>query len=155
MSRSDMPSPFDELYRRGLVELELVPQGIIAERLHAGAAGVPTFYVAAGSDMQLGEGREMRTFDGQVCLLERAIRGDFALIHAHTADRYGNLTYRLSSKNFNPVMAMAADHVLCEVEQIVEVGEIDPDRVDTPGLCVDALIPLQGEVGSIGPGHTR
>ena len=124
------------------VEYEICPQGLIAERLHAGASGVAAFYVEAGIDTWLARGREQRVFDGRPHLLETAIRGDVALIHANTADRLGNLIYRLSSKNFNPVMALAANHVICETERLVNPGDIEPDHVHTPAACVDCLVVL-------------
>lgn len=135
-------SVFEESYLRGEVEFELIPQGTLAERLHAGAAGVPAFYIGTGADTVLAVGKEQRTFGGETFVLEHAIRGAYALIHANTADAYGNLTYRLGTKNFNVVMALAADHVLCEAEHVVPIGGIEPDRVDTPGMCVDAVVPL-------------
>lgn len=132
---------FDYLFRQGGIELELTPQGTLAERLHAAAAGVPAFYLGTGADTLLAAEKEAREFGGERYVLEYAIRGDYALVHAHTADLYGNLAYRLSSKNFNPVMALAADHVFAEVERLVEPGDLAPDRVDTPACCIEVLVP--------------
>ena len=139
---------FEELYERGEVELELVPQGTFAERIRAGGAGIPGFYTPTGVGTVAGEGKEIRSFDGREYLLELALRADFALIKAHKADRLGNLVYRMTARNFNPVMATAATITIAEVDDIVEVGELDPESVVTPGIYVDRII--KGEKYDVG-----
>jgi 3-oxoacid CoA-transferase subunit A len=139
---------FEELYQKGEVELELVPQGTFAERIRAGGAGIPAFYTPTGVGTVAGEGKEKRTFGGREYLLEHALRADFALIKAHKADGMGNLTYRMTARNFNPVMATAADITIAEVDEIVEVGELDPESVVTPGIYVSRII--KGEKYDVG-----
>jgi 3-oxoacid CoA-transferase subunit A len=139
---------FEELYQKGEVELELVPQGTFAERIRAGGAGIPAFYTPTGVGTVAGEGKEKRTFGGREYLLEHALRADFALIKAHRADGMGNLTYRMTARNFNPVMATAADVTIAEVDEIVEVGELDPESVVTPGIYVSRII--RGEKYDVG-----
>jgi 3-oxoacid CoA-transferase subunit A len=139
---------FEELYLKGEVELELVPQGTLAERIRAGGAGIPGFYTPTGVGTIAEEGKEKRTFDGREHLLELALRADFALIKAHRADKMGNLTYRMTARNFNPVMATAAAITIAEVDEIVEVGELDPESVVTPGIYVDRVI--KGEKYDVG-----
>ncbi len=131
---------FEEQYLRGEVELELVPQGTLAERIRAGGAGIPGFYTPTGVGTTVESGKEKKIFEGKPYLLERALRADFAFIKAHKADSMGNLVYRTSARNFNPLMAMAADVTIAEVEEIVEVGELDPDVIITPGLFVDRIV---------------
>jgi len=121
------------------IEFELVPQGTLAERIRAGGAGIPAFYTPTGFGTLAAEGKETREFGGRMYVLEKALRGDFAFVKAWKGDRWGNLVYRKTARNFNPVMATAADHVIAEVEEIVEVGEIRPDQVHTPGIFVDAI----------------
>lgn len=133
-------SLFEEQYRRGEVELELVPQGTLVERIRAAGAGIPAFYTPTGAGTIIGDGKEVRTFDGREHLLEQALAADYALIKAHTADRSGNLTYHGAGRNFNPIMATAARTVIVEVERIVEVGELDPEHVVTPGIYVDRIV---------------
>ena len=131
----------EELVRSGQVEAELLPQGTLAERIRAGGAGIPAFYTPTAVGTALAEGRETRVFEGREYLLERAIFADYALIRAYRADTAGNLLFRRSARNFNPIMATAARTVIVEVEQpIVEAGEIDPDRVHTPGIYVNRLV---------------
>ena len=127
-------------YRRGEVEVELVPQGTLAERLRAGGSGIAGFYTPTAYGTELAEGKEVREFDGIGHVFETAIKGDFALVRAQCADRYGNLRYRLASRNFNPLMAMAAAHTIAEVAQVVDLGEIGPDDVHTPGVFVDSVV---------------
>jgi 3-oxoadipate CoA-transferase, alpha subunit len=122
------------------VELELIPQGTLAERLHAAGAGLGGFFTPTGVGSELASGKEMRTIAGREYLFESPLRGDFALIRAHVGDRMGNLRYRLSARNFNPVMAMAAEVTVAEVQRIVTVGEIDPDDVHTPSVFVDRVV---------------
>jgi 3-oxoacid CoA-transferase subunit A len=131
---------FEELYQKGEVELELVPQGTFAERIRAGGAGIPAFYTPTGVGTVASDGKEKRTFNGREYLLEHALRADFALIKAYKADGMGNLTYRMTARNFNPVMATAADIIVAEVDEIVEVGELDPEAVVTPGIYVSRII---------------
>ena len=139
---------FEELYQKGEVELELVPQGTFAERIRAGGAGIPGFYTPTGIGTVAEEGKEKKTFDGREYLLELALRADFALIKAHRADRLGNLTYRMTARNFNPVMATAADITIAEVDEIVGVGELDPESIVTPGIYVNRII--KGEKYDVG-----
>ena len=131
---------FDELYRAGKIELELVPQGTLAERIRAGGAGIGGFYTRTGVGTMLAEGKETRQFDGLTYLLERPIRGDVALIKAHIADQMGNLTYRKTARNFGPVMAAAAKVSIVEVGAVVAEGHLDPESVITPGIYVDRLV---------------
>jgi 3-oxoacid CoA-transferase subunit A len=122
------------------IEVELVPQGTLAERLRAGGAGIPAFFTATGAGTAVSEGKESREFDGRNYIMERGIRTDFAIVKAWRADRYGNLQYRLSARNFNPLCAAAGRITIAEVEELVEVGEIEPERVDTPGVYVQHVI---------------
>lgn len=133
-------SRFEEQYRRGEVELELVPQGTLAERIRAGGAGIGGFYTPTGVGTYAAEGKETRRIDGRDYLLELPLRADFALIKAFRADTAGNLVYRGASRNFNAIMATAADKVIAEVEEIVEPGELDPEVVVTPGVYVDRIV---------------
>ncbi|WP_081238012.1 3-oxoacid CoA-transferase subunit A [Streptomyces viridosporus] len=131
---------FDDLYRAGRVELEVVPQGTLAERMRAAGAGIGAFYSPVGVGTPLAEGKETREIDGRVHVLEHPIKGDVALISAHRADTVGNLVYRKTARNFGPVMATAATTVVAQVTEIVPVGEIDPETVVTPGIYVDRLV---------------
>lgn len=131
---------FDELYRAGRIELEVVPQGNLAERMRAAGAGIGAFYCPTGVGTLLTEGKETREIDGRTYVLEYPIRGDVALIGAHRADRMGNLVYRKTARNFGPVMATAATTVIAQVREIVETGEIDPETVVTPGIYVDRVV---------------
>lgn len=134
------PSNFERRWRAGVVELELVPQGTLAERIRAGGAGIRAFYVPTGAGTVVAEGKETRDFDGRACILEYGLTADFALIKAHRADTFGNLTYRGTGRNFNVPMATAARTVIVEVDEIVEPGELDPETVVTPGVYVDHLV---------------
>ncbi|MCL2731462.1 MAG: 3-oxoacid CoA-transferase subunit A [Actinomycetia bacterium] len=131
---------FDALYRAGRVELEVVPQGTLAERMRAAGAGIGAFYCPVGVGTPLAEGKETRRIDGRVHVLEYPIKGDVALISAHRADTLGNLVYRRTARNFGPVMATAAGTVIAQVTEIVPAGEIDPETVITPGIYVDRLV---------------
>jgi acetate CoA/acetoacetate CoA-transferase alpha subunit len=122
------------------MEVELVPQGTLAERIRAGGSGIGGVLTPTGVGTVVEEGKEVMTINGKQYLLELPIRADLALINAYKADKAGNLVYRRSAKNFNPIMALAADEVVAEVEQLVEVGEIDPDMVITPGILVDHIV---------------
>jgi 3-oxoacid CoA-transferase subunit A len=132
---------FEQLVLSGELQVELNPQGTLAERLRAGGAGIPAFYTPTGYGTMVAEGKETREFDGRPFVLERALRGDFAFIKAWKGDRWGNLVYRKTARNFNPMMATAADYVIAEVERLVEPGELDPDIVHTPGIFVNAIFP--------------
>jgi 3-oxoacid CoA-transferase A subunit len=130
---------FEQLVLSGAIEVELNPQGTLAERIRAGGAGVPAFFTPTGYGTQVAEGKEVREFGGRPCVMERAIRADFAFVKAWKGDRWGNLVYRKTARNFNPVMATAGSFVIAEVEEIVEVGALDPDQVHTPGIFVNAI----------------
>ena len=131
---------FEQLVMSKELELELNPQGTFAERLRAGGAGIPAFYTPTGYGTMVAEGKETRDFDGRMYVMERGLRGDFAFVKAWKGDRWGNLMYRKTARNFNPMMATAADYVVAEVEELVELGELDPDQVHTPGIFVNAII---------------
>jgi 3-oxoadipate CoA-transferase, alpha subunit len=131
---------FPDLYRRGKVELELVPQGTLAERIRAGGAGVPAFYTPAAVGTPLAEGKESRRFDGQEYLMERWLRADYALIKGRCADTFGNVIYNKTARNFGPIMAMAARVSVVQVNSVAEPGEIDPEAVVTPGIFVDRVV---------------
>jgi 3-oxoadipate CoA-transferase alpha subunit len=133
---------FDELYRTGKVELELVPQGNLAERMRAAGAGIGAFYSPTGVGTPLAGGKELRTIDGRDYVLEYPIKGDVALIKAFRADTLGNLVYRKTARNFGPVMAMAAETTVVQVSEIVESGGLDPEAVITPGIFVDRLVKI-------------
>ena len=130
---------FEQLVLSGELQVELNPQGTLAERLRAAGAGIPAFYTPTGYGTMVAEGKETREIDGRNCVLERALRGDFAFIKAWKGDRWGNLVFRKTARNFNPVMATAGDYVVAEVELLVEPGQLDPDQVHTPGILVDAI----------------
>ncbi|MEE9274896.1 MAG: 3-oxoacid CoA-transferase subunit A [bacterium] len=131
---------FRERHLAGEIELEQIPQGTLAERLRAAGAGIPAFYTPTGVDTEAAEEKEVRSFGGRQTLLEHALGGDFALIKAHKADRMGNLVYRGTAGNFNPVMATAARVTIAEVEEIVEPGEIAPEAVHTPSIYVNRIV---------------
>src|SRR5271170_7979808 len=130
---------FEQLVLSGELQVELNPQGTLAERLRAAGAGIPAFYTPTGYGTLVAEGKETRDFEGRHYVLERALRGDFAFIKAWKGDRLGNLLYRKTTRNFNPMMATAADYVIAEVEQLVEPGDLPPDQVHTPGIFVSAI----------------
>lgn len=131
---------FERQYLSGELEVELTPQGTLAERLRAGGAGIPAFYTPTGVGTLVAEGKEVREFEGRQYVLEKGIVGDFALVKAWKADPFGNLIFRKTARNFNPMMATAARVTVAEVEEIVDFGEIDPDAVHTPGIYVQRLI---------------
>jgi 3-oxoadipate CoA-transferase alpha subunit len=131
---------FDGLYRAGRIELEVVPQGTLAERMRAAGAGIGAFFSPTGVGTPLAEGRETRVIDGRAYVLEYPIKGDVALIGAHRADRMGNLVYRKTARNFGPVMATAAALVVCQVREVVPAGGLDPEAVVTPGIYVDRVV---------------
>lgn len=134
---------FDELYRAGRIELEVVPQGNLAERMRAAGAGIGAFYCPTAVGTPLAEGKEVREIDGHTYVLEMPIQGDVALISAHTADRMGNLVYRKTARNFGPVMATAATTVVAQVSEVVEVGTLDPEAVVTPSIYVDRVVRVE------------
>ena len=134
---------FEQLVMGGELEFELNPQGTFAERIRAGGAGIPAFYTPTGFGTMVAENKETREFDGRMFVMERGLRGDFAFVKAWKGDRWGNLIYRKTARNFNPMMATAADYVIAEVEELVELGELDPDQVHTPGIFVNAI--FQGQ----------
>ena len=131
---------FDELYRAGRIELELVPQGNLAERIRAAGAGIGGFFTPTGVGTPLAEGKETRVIDGREYLLEHPIRGDVALVSALRGDRWGNLVYRKTARNFGPIMVAAAATSIVQVDEIVELGSIDPEHIVTPGIFVDRLV---------------
>jgi 3-oxoadipate CoA-transferase alpha subunit len=131
---------FDALYRAGEVELELVPQGNLAERIRAAGAGIGAFFTPTGYGTQLAEGKETRLIDGRAYVLEHPIHADYALIKAERADRWGNLVYRKTARNFGPVMATAARCTVVQVHEIVELGALDPETIVTPGIFVQRVV---------------
>ena len=136
---------FERQFLSGELEVELVPQGTLAERLRAGGAGIPAFFTPAGFGTQVAEGKETREFDGRTYVMERGITGDFAIIKAWKGDRYGNLVFRRTARNFNPLCGMAGRITIAEVEELVEVGSIDPDDVHLPGIFVQRVVVGQHE----------
>ena len=131
---------FERQMMAGELEVELTPQGTLAEKMRAGGAGIPAFYTATGVGTPVAEGKEERNFNGRDYILEEAIVGDFAIVKAWKADRYGNLIFRKTARNFNPLAATAGKITVVEVEEIVEVGELDPDQIHTPGIYVNRVI---------------
>jgi 3-oxoadipate CoA-transferase alpha subunit len=138
--RSSDPVVFETLYREGRIELELVPQGTLAERIRAAGAGIPAFYTATAAGTLLARGKESREFEGKTYVMERALKADVALVEAWEADRWGNLVYRGSGANFNPVMAMAAELTIAQVQHIRELGELHPHKIMTPGVYVNRVV---------------
>ncbi len=134
----------EEMVLKGLIQLDLVPQGTFSERIRAGGAGIPAFFTPTGVGTIVAEGKETRDFDGRAFVMERALKADFAFIKAWKGDRWGNLVYRKTARNFNPMMATAATVTIAEVEHLVEVGELDPDMVHTPSVFVKRI--FQGAV---------
>ena len=131
---------FEELYLRGELELEFNPQGTLAERIRAGGAGIPAFFTKTGVGTLVAEGKETRDFDGETYVMERGLFADLAIIHAWKSNPEGNLAYRKTARNFNPVMATAARMTIAEVEQLVEPGALDPDCIQTPGIFVQRIV---------------
>jgi len=131
---------FERQYLSGELEVELVPQGTLAERLRAGGAGIPAFFTPAGFGTPIAEGKETRDFDGKPHVMERAITGEFAIVKAWKGDRFGNLVYRETARNFNPLCAMAGRTTIAEVEELVDVGTLDPANVHTPGIFVQRVL---------------
>ena len=131
---------FERLLLSGELEVELVPQGTLAERVRAGGAGIPAFFTPTGAGTLVAKGKETRNFDGREYVMERAIKGDYAFVKAWKADKFGNLIYRKTARNFNPMMATAGKICIAEVEEIVEAGELDPDLIHTPAVYVHRLV---------------
>ncbi len=138
--RSSDPVVFETLYKAGQIELELVPQGTLAERMRAAGAGIPAFFTATAVGTRLAQGKETREFDGRTYVLEPALPGDVALVEAWQADRWGNLTFRQSGRNFNPVIATAAKLTIVQSQHLVELGELPPEHIVTPGIFVDRVL---------------
>ena len=136
---------FEEMVLAGKLDLELVPQGTFAERIRAGGAGIPAFFTPTGVGTIVADGKETREFDGRPYVMERWLKADFALVKAWKGDTWGNLVYRKTARNFNPMMAAAAKVTIAEVEHLVEPGEIDPDQVHTPGVYVQRIFQAAGE----------
>lgn len=131
---------FPDLYHSGRIELELVPQGTLAERIRAGGAGIPAFYTPAAVGTPLAEGKESREFDGKTYLMERGLKADFALIKGKAADTHGNVIYNKTARNFGPIMAMGSGVAIVQVEDVVEPGQIDPEVVVSPGIFLDRVV---------------
>lgn len=136
--------PFERAYETGEIELELVPQGTLAERIRAGGAGIPAFYTPTGVGTPFAEGKEVREIGGRLCVLEYALRADFALVRALKADTMGNLVYRHTMRNFNPIMATAARVTIAEVDEVVPAGALDPEAIVTPGIYVQRIVLSDG-----------
>ena len=130
---------FEKLYMTGELEVEFVPQGTLAERLRAGGAGIPAFYTPTGVGTPIAEGKEAREFNGRTYILEQGVRTDYALVKAWKGDRFGNLIFRKTARNFNPLAAMAGKITIAEVEELVEIGQLDPDQIHTPGVFVQRI----------------
>lgn len=130
---------FEKQYMAGELQLEFCPQGTLAERLRAGGAGIPGFFTPTGVGTLVADGKEIRTFDGREYILEKGITGDFAFVKAWKGDKFGNLVFRKTARNFNPMVAMAGKITVAEVEHLVEVGELDPDNIHTPGVFVQRI----------------
>ncbi|WP_141679613.1 CoA transferase subunit A [Ensifer adhaerens] len=131
---------FAQQYLSGELELEFTPQGTLAERIRAGGAGIPAFYTRTGVGTIVADGKETRDFDGETYVMERGLRGDLAIVHAWKGDTEGNLIFRYTARNFNPMMATAADFTVAEVEQLVAAGDLNPDGIHTPGIYVDRVV---------------
>ncbi len=133
---------FDDLYRAGKIELELVPQGTLAERIRAGGAGIGGFYTPTGFGTELAKGKDTREIDGVNYIFEKAIKADYALIKADKGDRWGNLTYHGTARNFGPIMATAARCTIAQVREVVELGALDPENIVTPGIFVKRIVQM-------------
>ena len=145
----------ERLALNNAIEMELNPQGTLAERMRAAGAGIPAFFTPTGYGTVVAEGKEVREFGGRPHILVPSLTGDFAFVKAWKGDRWGNLVYRKTARNFNPVMATAAEYVVAEVEEMVELGKLDPDTVHTPGIFVDAIFQGTNYVKPIEPGPKR
>jgi len=146
---------FEKLALSGQIEMELNPQGTLAERMRAAGAGIPAFFTPTGYGTMVAEDKEVREFSGRPHVLVPALRGDFAFVKAFKGDRWGNLVYRKTARNFNAVVATAADYVIAEVEELVDLGQLDPDNVHTPGIFVDAIFQGTSYVKPMEPGPKR
>ncbi|AWM87477.1 CoA transferase subunit A [Microvirga sp. 17 mud 1-3] len=146
---------FAQQYLAGELELEFNPQGTLAERIRAGGAGIPAFFTKTGVGTLIAEGKEVREFDGEKYVMERGIFADLAVVHAHTGDTEGNLVYRKTARNFNPMMATAAKVTIAEVEHLVQAGEIDPDCIHTPGIFVQRIVHVANPTKHIEQRTTR
>jgi len=133
---------FAKQYLAGELEIEFNPQGTLAERIRAGGAGIPAFFTATGAGTQIAEGKPQQSFDGRLYVMERGLRADLSVIHAWKADQEGNLVYRKTARNFNPIMATAGEQVVVQVEELVDNGQIDPDHIITPGIFVNRIVKL-------------
>lgn len=140
---------FTEQFLSGALEVEFNPQGTLAERIRAGGAGIPAFFTKTGVGTVVAEGKPVQKFDGEDYVMETALTADLALVHAHKGDTEGNLVYRMTARNFNPMMAAAAKVTVAEVEHLVEPGELDPDHIHTPGIYVDRIVPIAEPVKHI------
>src|ERR1039458_4532749 len=138
--RSSDPVVFETLYRAGKIELEIVPQGTLAERMPGAGAGIPQFFTATGVGTRMAVGKEHREIDGRTYILENALHGDVGLVEAWEADRWGNLTYKLAGRNFNPVVAMASELTIVQTQLIRELGELNPDHIVTPSIFVNRVL---------------
>lgn len=148
--RSYDPRAFTEKYQAGEIKLDLVPQGTLAERIRAAGAGIPAFFTPTSYGTELSQGKQIQEFDGKPYVLERSLKADVALVTAENGDTHGNLTYRLASRNFNPIMCMAAEYTVAQVSRLDSPGTINPEHVITPGIFVDAVVsvpnPQQEEI---------
>ena len=140
------PSPAEKQILAGEVELEILPQGTLAEKIRCGAAGIPAFYTPTGYDTVIAQGKDVKWFDSKPCLLEHALKADYAFVRAYKADTMGNLIYRGTQRQFNPIMAMNAGITIAEVDEIVEIGEIDPEVVVTPGIFVNRIVKVKEDL---------
>ncbi len=145
-ARSAKGITFPELYAKGKIELEVVPQGTLAERIRAAGAGIPGFYTATGVGTPLAEGKEEKLFNGKKYILENALHADFAFVKADVADRYGNLTYNKTARNFNPIMCMAAKQSIVQVRNIIDPKDTNPEQVVTPGIFVNRIIKIENPI---------
>jgi 3-oxoadipate CoA-transferase alpha subunit len=141
------PSPAEKQILSGEVELEIVPQGTLAERIRAGGAGIPAFYTPTGVSTVVQDGKEIRDFDSRPCLLEHALKADYAFVRAYKADPIGNLVYRGTQRQFNPIMATAAEVTIAEVDEIVEIGELGPEAIVTPSIFVNRIVKVTEDQG--------
>ncbi|MGI4748807.1 MAG: CoA transferase subunit A [Janthinobacterium lividum] len=146
---------FMQQYLAGEIEIEFNPQGTLAERIRAGGAGVPAFFTRTGVGTMVAEGKETREFDGKTYVMERGLRGDIGIVHAWKGDTEGNLVYRMTARNFNPLVATAGDVVIAQVEHMVEPGDLDPDHIVTPGIFIHRMVEVSGLVKRIEKTTTR
>jgi len=144
--RSSGAVVMEEMYKKGEIELELIPQGTLVEKIRCGGSGIPAFYTKTGVGTPLGEGKEVMTIKGEQCLLEEPITSDFSLIKGRMADRWGNVLYDKAGRNFGPVMATAGRITVVQVDQVVKLGDIDPENVVTPGIFVDRVIQIRSKI---------